>query len=265
MKNLIRMFCIATLAVMTAIPLAAQDVAPRPAQDAEILVPAGTVFPVILNTYLNTKGTQVGDVFYADTAYPIWIQQRLVIPRGSIIRGVVTQVNKPGKIKGKGSIAIKFQSILLPNGVQKDLIANFHGIHGPGAEKIDRQTESVEPGSTTNKGEAAGTIVGTAAEGAIIGTIASRGAMGAGIGAGAGALTGIAIVLLGRNRDLLLEPGIQFDLELAQALQFAYGEIVFSEEELRQPVRTATGRQNRPPKGRNTMRFPGIGLPRIIR
>ena len=87
------------LAVFLAAPSFGQDPDQKPAQAPEFLVPAGTVMPIVLSTYLNTKNTQVGDTFYADSTYPIWIQQRLVVPRGSIIKGTVTEVMKPGKIQ----------------------------------------------------------------------------------------------------------------------------------------------------------------------
>jgi hypothetical protein len=253
------------LAVVLAPHLPGQEVTSKPAPDPEIVIPVGTVFPVVLNTYLNTKGTQVGDHFYADTSYPIWIQQRLVVPRGSIVKGVVTAVNKPGKTSGKGSIAVKFESILLPNGVERQLIADFHGIHGPGAEKIDRKTETVEQGSTSNPGAELGTVVGTASTGAIIGGVASHGGgVSAGIGAGAGALVGMAIVLLSRNRDLLLEPGMQFDLELRQPLRFAYGEIIFGQDEMRRAEQTPAAKL-RKSQARQPSIFPGISLPGIRR
>lgn len=254
-----------TAAFISVEPVSGQETAVPPPQDPEIVVPAGTMLPTILNTYLNTKNTMVGDVFYMDTTYPIWIQQRLVIPRGSIIKGVVTEVDKPGKIKGKGRIAIKFDSILLPNGVERTLIADFHGIHGPGAEKIDRQSETVEQGSTTNKGAELGTVVGTAGTGSIIGSVASgRGAGGALIGAGAGAAAGIAIVLLSRDRNLLLPPGTQFDLQLSQPLRFAYGEIVFSPEDVNRASRNAVVRPRGPRKQAGRNFIPGLrGIPRI--
>ena len=221
------------LVAVFAVAVPAQELAQKPLPDPELVVPVGTVLPVVLNTYLNTKNTQVGDPFYADTAYPIWIQQRLVIPRGSIVKGVVTDVFRPGKIKGNGKLAIRFETILLPNGVERALVADFHGIHGPGAEKIDRKTETVEQGSTANAGADLGTVVGTAGQGAIIGGVASRGgATGAGIGAGAGAMAGLAIVMLSRERNLVLEPGIQLDLELKQPLRFAYGEVIFTQTEI---------------------------------
>jgi len=257
------LFRLIAVFVLLAIPAVAQEAAQVPVRDPEIVVPNGTVFPVALNTYLNTKSTQVGDVFYADTTYPIWIQQRLVIPRGSIVKGVVTAVNKPGAIKGKGNIAIKFESILLPNGVERALVANLQGIHGPGAEKIDRKTESVEQGSTSDRGAELGTVVGTASNGAIIGAVTARSGAGAGIGAGAGALAGTAIMLLSRKRDLLLEPGVQLDLVLSQPLRFAYTEIDFRDDESNRAARAPAVRPRKPQTTRPSVL--GVPFPRIWR
>jgi hypothetical protein len=141
--------------------------------EPELVVPAGTNLPVALSTFLNSRSTQVGDTFYADTTYPIWIQQRLVIPRGSIVKGTVTKVVRPGKVKGKAQLAIRFDNILLPNGITRDLVAIFQGIHGPGEEKIDRQTETVEMDSS--KGADAGQVAGPTGQGAIIGAVAGEG------------------------------------------------------------------------------------------
>ena len=90
-----------------------QDQAAPPPQEPEMVVPAGTSIPISLSTFLNSQSSQVGDNFYADTTYPIWIQQRQVIPRGSVIKGTVTQVVRPGRVKGKGRIAIKFESKMM--------------------------------------------------------------------------------------------------------------------------------------------------------
>jgi hypothetical protein len=108
----------------------------------EVIIPEGTILPIVLTDYLNTRSSQVGDTFYADTTYPIWIQQRLIIPKGSNIRGTVTEVVRPGRIKGKGRLAVRFDDVLLPNGVKRDLSASFRGIHGPGDESFDRKSET---------------------------------------------------------------------------------------------------------------------------
>ena len=228
------------------------------ANPVELVVPAGTIIPIALSAYLNTRSSQVGDPFYADTVYPIWIQQRLVIPKGSTIKGTVTEVIRPGKIKGKGRIALRIDNVLLPNGVSRNLVAVFQGIHGPGEEKIDRKTETVEMGSST--GQDAGTVLGTTGTGAIIGAIAGEGE-GAGIGAGAGAAVGLATVLLSRGRDLVLDPGTQFDLELKQPLRFAYAELDFTNAELNNAGRAINSSRYPQLQNRNPSAYPGHHWP----
>lgn len=243
---------------------AAQEPAQERYSEGGIIVPAGTVIPIVLTEYLNTRNSQIGDTVYADTTYPIWIQQRLVIPKGSTIRGTITDVVRPGKIKGKGRLAIRFDDILLPNGVKRELIASFRGIHGPGDESLSRKDETVTAGAS--KGEDAGTIVGTSSQGAIIGAISGRGA-GAAIGAGAGAAVGLATMLFTRGRDLVLNPGTRFDLELIKPMKFAYNEIEFTNSELNnakrelRDVRTSPSGAN---PGKRTFGRRGIlGIPTI--
>jgi hypothetical protein len=259
-------------ALMLLFPVSWTGYAQEPPQESaqetlppdEMTVPEGTVIPIVLTVYLNTKSSQVGDALYADTTYPIWIQQRLVIPKGSTIRGTITEVVRPGKIKGKGRLAVRFDDILLPNGVRRDLVAVFKGIHGSGDESMDRKTESVTAGG--NKGMDAGTIVGTTSQGSIIGAIAGRDGTGAAIGAGAGAAVGIAMVLFTRGRDLVLNPGTLFELELKRPMKFAYNEIEFTSAQLnsvRREVesRPAQSMPRTPGFGRGRLPFPGIGIP----
>jgi len=211
----------------------AQMNAPEVLQEG-ITAPQGTVIPIALSDYLNTRNTQVGDVFYAETTYPIWIQQTLVIPKGSDIRGTVTEVVRPGRIRGKGRLTVRFDDVLLPNGVRHTLSAAFRGIHGPGDETVDRRAESVEGSGTA--GEDVETIIGMTTTGAVLGTVIGAGqgniGTGAGVGAAAGAAAGIAQVLFSRGRDLIINPGTRFDLELKQPLKFALNELEFSDAQL---------------------------------
>jgi hypothetical protein len=224
----------------------AQDTDATAQPGPEVVVPEGTVFPIALTTFLNTRSSHVGDTFYAETAYPVWINQQLVIPRDSVVRGTVTEVVRPGRIKGRGRLALRLDSIQLPNGVSRNLIASLQGIHSPGVEKLDSSREVVE--SDSSKGTDAGILAVTAGQGAMIGAIADGG-QGTAIGAGAGAVAGIATVLLSRGPDLILEPGTQFDLKLKQPVRFAYGEISFNSGQAdtprRNPPRPAYQRRDR--------------------
>ncbi len=236
-----------------------QEKANSPQAQPELVVPAGTTLPIVLTVFLNSRSSQVGDNFYAETIYPIWVQQRQVIPRGSIIKGTVTQVDRPGRVKGKGRIAFRFESVLLPNGVHRDLMAELQSIHGPGVEKIDRRTETVEMDGS--KGRDAGEVAAPAGQGAIIGAIAGGG-KGALIGAGAGGAVGLATVLLSRGRELVLEPGTQFDMVLRQPLRFAYGEVDFTQRELDNAYHSATRSRGRYDRDRERPAyFPGRGFP----
>jgi hypothetical protein len=222
----------------------AQEQQQEPQSNYEVTVPSGTVIPITLTAYLNTRSSQVGDIIYADTTYPIWIQQRLAIPKGSTIRGTLTEVLRPGRIKGGGRIAVRFNDILLPNGVKRDLVASLHGIHGEGDVTYDRKKETVSGG--TSKADDVGTIVGGMSTGAMAGVILTRSSGGVASGGLAGAAAGVAGVLLTRGKDLVLNPGTQFDLELLKPMTFTFGELEFTESELRNVRREI--RTIRPPE-----------------
>jgi type IV secretion system protein VirB10 len=238
----------------------------RESQPEEMIVPEGTVIPIVLTAYLNTRNTKVGDTVYAETTYPIWVQQRLVIPKGSSVRGTITEVVRPGRIKGKGRMAVRLDDILLPNGVRREFIASFRGIHDSDDENLDRKTETVSSGGS--KGTDVGTVIGTTTGGAIIGAIVGNSsgsaAKGAAIGGGAGAAAGIATMLFTRGRDLVLTPGTQFELELKKPMKFAYNELQFTDAEISraQRVQPAQAAPREPaPSRRRTWPLPGIGLP----
>jgi len=226
---------------------------------AEMVVPAGTDIPIVLTSFLNTRSSLRGDSFYAETVYPIYVQQRLAIPRGSLIKGTVTEVKRPGRIQGRGSMAIRIDSVMLPNGVERDLIASLKGIHGPGMEKLDRQKETVEMDGTA--GEDVGTVAGTATQGALIGAMVGRGgSRGHSVATGGliGGYAGLVLVLSSRGRDLVLEPGTQFDIELKQPVRFAWGEINFGPSD-RNRYRQPTAKRPRPPKKQQRSWYSNFG------
>jgi hypothetical protein len=257
-KNFIPTLALFSTLVLPACAQEQQQQSQETQNDFEINVPTGTIIPIILTAYLNSRSSQVGDTVYAETTYPIWLQQRLVIPKGSTIRGTVTEVVRPGRIKGKGRLAVRFDDILLPNGVKRELVASFHGIHGSGDETLDKKSETVSAGAS--KGNDTGTIASTTATGAGIGAIAGGG-KGLGIGAAAGSAAGLASVLFTRGKDIVLGPGTQFDLELNRSMTFSFNELEFSESDLRnvqRVIHTAPAANNpRSPLGRG----PRFGFP----
>ncbi len=268
-KKSLSLFTLSALLLTAILSQAAQESGEMWEAEEAITLPEGTVIPIVLTAYLNTKNSQVGDIVYATTIYPIWFQQQLVIPRGSEIRGTLTDVARPGRIEGKGRMVIRFDDILLPNGVKRDITATLRGIHGPGDESLDRGAESVESGGS--EGEDAGTIAGSAVSGISIGTLVGAASghtvRGMEIGAGVGVAAGIVQVLLTRGKDLVLEPGTQFDLELLGSLEFSYYELQFTDNELSNAERSAhsvnqSRRSDSPERvHRDSWPRPGFGFP----
>jgi len=178
-----------------------------------VVVPAGTVMPVTLTSRISTKNARDGDGIYGKTVFPITVNNKIVIPEGSFVRGKVTEIRRPGRMKGKGELTLNFQTLVLPGGITVPIYTSLGGVGGAG----ERKGEATVQGDSS-KGEDAKTVGTTAAQGALIGVIADRG-RGAAVGGGVGAAAGTAAVLLTRGKDLVLEPGTTIEIVLDRPVE----------------------------------------------
>lgn len=178
-----------------------------------VVVPAGTIIPISLTNRITTKHAKDGDGVYGRTVFPITLNNKIVIPEGSHVRGKITQIRKPGRVKGKGELTLTFQTLVLPNGTTLPIYTSLGGVGGAG----ERTGEATVQGDSS-KGEDAKTVGTTAAQGALIGVIADRG-RGAAIGGGIGGAAGAAAVLLTRGKDLVVEPGTTIEVILDRPLE----------------------------------------------
>jgi len=94
--------------------------APATPPAAPVTIPAGTRVQLYLSNPLNSRTAQVGDAVHAEVAFPVVINQRLVIPRGAFADGAVTKVTRPG-FSHHANIAIQFTRILFENGYSVSL------------------------------------------------------------------------------------------------------------------------------------------------
>jgi len=178
-----------------------------------VVVPAGTVIPIRLTSKVTTKHAKDGDGVYGKTAFPITVNNKIVIPEGSNVRGKITQIRQPGRVKGKAALSLSFQTLVLPDGTTLPIYSSLGGLGGA----AERTGEATAQGDSS-KGEDAKTVGTTAAQGALIGVIADRG-KGAAIGGGIGGAAGAAAVLLSRGKDVVLEPGTTIEIVLDRPLE----------------------------------------------
>ena len=211
-------------------PPAANQPETRPSADHtlpssdELTVPAGTKILLALINSLNTKLSAEGDRVYLQTSFPIVIGGHIIIPKGSYVAGTVTEVKRPGKVKGKGEIFLRFDSLTLPNGVTRDFRAR---LGGSDTGDFDRQEGKIR-GEGDKGGDARRTAETTAAGagvGSVAGAAAGHPGMGAGIGAAGGAAAGLASVLLSRGPDLILPKGTSFEMVLDRGLKYNSSEL----------------------------------------
>src|SRR6187549_3061623 len=92
-----------------------------------VIVPTGTVIPVKLMTRISTKNAKNGDDVYGTTAFPIAVDRKIVIPAGSRVAGKITEVQRPGRVKGKGEITLSFQTLVLPSGLSLPIYTSLRG------------------------------------------------------------------------------------------------------------------------------------------
>jgi type IV secretion system protein VirB10 len=234
-----------------AIPVAAPDSSPEPvARTAEPVEPAqprelvkqpaappagdfivarGTHIGLSLRNALDTKHTKEGDHVYLETIAPISVGGRIVIPQGSFVNGTVTESRAAQGIKKKGEMYIRFDSLVLPNGVTRDFRSRLVSADGAARGTVD-----AKEGSITGERDSSGdvrTVINDGAMGAGIGTIAGAASghplTGLGIGAAAGIGIALASIHHGAKPEATLPRGTILEMVLDRDLEFSRVELPY--------------------------------------
>src|SRR3569623_2525864 len=187
----------------------------RAAGPNEYVVPAGTHILLRLTNSVNTKSTVTGDRIYLETAVPVFINGRLIIPQGSYVNGRVADAKSSGRVKGKAELALEYDSITLrTTGISRDLRSRPDSVDTVG--NLNKSEGKIE--SESSKGEDAGRVARTTAVGAgagtMIGAAAGHVGAGAGLGAAGGAVAGLASVFGSRGKQVVLPAGTTMDMTL---------------------------------------------------
>ena len=117
------------------------------AQQARVkpfLIPTGTRIGVILESGISTATAKPGDSVYFRTSFPITINNKVVVPVGSYLRGEVTESKRPGRVKGRGELRIRLNTMVFPNGYTVDMNAEPHSADG-GQVKTDPEGKMTGP------------------------------------------------------------------------------------------------------------------------
>ena len=166
-----------------------------------VRVPAGTILPIVLDSYVASDTSRIEDTVRARTRRAIVADGDIAIPAGSTLIGHVTSVQRSGRVKGRARIAFRFDRLVLA---------------GTG-ERVEIMTSTVARQAPATKARDAQMIGLPAAGGAIVGAI-TGGKKGAAIGAAAGGGAGTAVVLSTRGREVRLGRGAVASVRLLEAV-----------------------------------------------
>lgn len=187
-------------------------------------IPAGSHVLLRLQNSINSRTAKPGDFVYLQTATPITAEGGILVPVGSYVRGVVAEVNRAGKVKGRAQLGIALDSLTLASGKEFKFGARVASIEGDaGGQAVIDQESTIQQGSTV--GRDAAQVAFLTGTGTWIGALSTRYgrngtslARGIGIGAGAGATVGLATTLLTRGRDVDLRQGSSLDVVFDKAV-----------------------------------------------
>ncbi|MGD0097653.1 MAG: hypothetical protein ABSB60_14260 [Terracidiphilus sp.] len=206
----------------TALEPAAPTAEPAVPAKRSYTVPAGTKVLLQLRSAVNTSSAKPGDGVYLESTFPVVVGNRVMIPAGVYVQGVVDRVVRAGRGKGKSQLDMHFTSMIFPNGTVVEipgLVNNLPGAHKQTVKDDGEGTIEQDPDRGRNAGKIAEISIPTG------GSVGSIGGLGAGhpvegglIGLGAGvAAIGLAS-LFTRGADVNIENGTQVEMVLQRPL-----------------------------------------------
>jgi uncharacterized protein YcfJ len=164
------------------------------------VIPDGTQLVAVLNNQLTTQNVREGERFTLTVRSPSQYD-------GATIEGIVSSVERSGRVTGRSQMTLDFDTIRLRDGRSYRFAGILESVRTPEGDVVRVDNEGAVRDSNQTKQTATRTAIGTAV-GAIIGAIAGGGkgaAIGAIVGAGAGAGS---VYVQGRN-DLDLDAGTE--------------------------------------------------------
>jgi hypothetical protein len=205
----------ALLAAMLALAGSFPVYAETPARGEPWSVPAGTTLHCRITETLTTKLNHQGDPFTVTISEPVLANGREVIPVGSKLQGRISQMDRPGRIKGVGQMRLTLEQITFPDSRRLPLSAVLLTVYGADNVKVVGSEGFVKgPSSRTPELEEIG--AGTAG-GTLLGLIFAHPVIGAAFGAAATTVDRMRR----RGKDLTLPAGTQLNYQLTRALEIS--------------------------------------------
>lgn len=186
-------------------------------------VPAGSKVLLELRSSINTKSAKPGDGVYLVSTFPVVAENRVLIPAGVYVQGVVDSVVRPGRIHGDAQLNMHFTSMIFPNGTVVAIPGVVNSLPGASNQKVNGEEGTIEQHGGSNKahnaGETAKVAVPTGGTIGSIGGLNSGHPLAGGLeGAGAGLAAAGIVALFTHKADISIPSGSQVEMVIQRPL-----------------------------------------------
>ena len=187
-------------------------------------VPAGTKVLLELRSAINTKSAKPGDGVYLVSTFPVVAENRVLIPAGVYVQGVIDSVVRPGRIRGNAQLNMHFTSMIFPNGSVVAIPGVVNSLPGSTNQQVNGDEGTIEQHGGSNKGHNAGetakVAVPTGATVGSIGGLEGGHPLAGGLeGAGAGLAAAGIVALLTHKADISIPSGSQVEMVIQRQLE----------------------------------------------
>jgi len=173
------------------------------------VIPDGTILLIEMDTRLDSGTAQVSDRFLARIATPVVdAGGRTLLQAGTIVEGHVASVKKAKWGHRSGELGLSFDYIEFGDGRRIPLRGTLVSGSNPIDEEGDLRAKSAIKRDVlvTTGGAVAGAGVGMVTGGSIL------------AGGGVGAAAGLTVVLVMKGKNVEIDPGERFNLQLVQPM-----------------------------------------------
>jgi len=172
----------------------------------EVTLPAGTVLPVDLETSVGSDISRVEQPVHGRLRRAVVVNGVQALAAGTAVNGFVTAAQRPGRVKGRGYVAIRFTELDTPGAGTTRISTGTIGRMAPAT----KQKDAVE-------------ILAPAAAGAVIGRLAGGSKGAAGKGAVIGGAAGTGYVLSTRGKEVRIGKGADLAVRLTAPVTVRVG------------------------------------------
>jgi hypothetical protein len=181
--------------------------------DIKTITPGSTV-DMVISTAITTGLNQSGDEFYGKVSQDYIVDNKIVIPKGTIIHGIVEQLTDSRRMGRNGYINTRFDYMVTPDGRE----ISIDGKH--------TTKDNAVAGVSKVVGRAAGYTLGGGVTGAVmalrLGGVAAVAATNGYVLAGAaaaGGAVGLTSAMLTRGKSAMIQPGAEIRVKITDSLK----------------------------------------------